>query len=61
MFVRGLKQVGIKCTKSGDFFYWANMSRLIRSYNEKGKLELWDRLLNVVNTNVTPGFLWSLY
>ncbi|KMS99160.1 hypothetical protein BVRB_2g047390 [Beta vulgaris subsp. vulgaris] len=55
-FVAGLDQLGIPCARSeGGLFCWSDFSGLIKPYNEKGELDLWDKLLTVGKVNLTPG------
>ncbi|KAG9140732.1 hypothetical protein Leryth_006921 [Lithospermum erythrorhizon] len=56
LFVEGLEKMGIECAESKAGLYcWVNMSRLISPYNEKGELELFEKLLDIGKINATPG------
>lgn len=56
LFTAGLKELGIKCSKSSAGLYcWADMSGLMPFHSEKEEHLLWNRLLNVAKINVTPG------
>ncbi|KAK8964054.1 putative aminotransferase ACS12 [Platanthera guangdongensis] len=56
LFAEGLNQLGVECFKSSAGFYcWADMSKFLRSYSERGELVLWESLLNSGKVNITPG------
>ncbi|RWW73446.1 hypothetical protein BHE74_00018695 [Ensete ventricosum] len=56
LLVNGLKQLGVESVKSsGGFYCWTDMSKYMKSYSEKGELELWKEMLNVAKIHLTPG------
>ncbi|CAL9160245.1 unnamed protein product [Musa hybrid cultivar] len=56
LLVNGLKQLGVESVKSsGGFYCWTDMSKFMKSYSEKGELELWKEMLNVAKIHLTPG------
>ncbi|CAH9059698.1 unnamed protein product [Cuscuta europaea] len=56
LFIAQLDELGIEYMKSNAGLHcWVNMSTLINPYNEKGEIELWEKLLSVAKINVTPG------
>ncbi|XP_057528250.1 probable aminotransferase ACS12 [Amaranthus tricolor] len=56
LFVASLAELGIPCARSdGGLYCWANFSGFLKSFNEKGELDLWDKLQTVGKVNITPG------
>lgn len=58
-FTRVLDQMGIKYIREeeshGGVYCWVELGSLMQSYNVKGELNLWKRLLSEAKVNVTPG------
>ncbi|KAK8944448.1 putative aminotransferase ACS12 [Platanthera zijinensis] len=56
LFARGFKGLNIDCVNGdGGFRCWVDLSKFLRSYSEKGELEMWEKLLDSAKVNTTPG------
>ncbi|KAG6476579.1 probable aminotransferase ACS12 [Zingiber officinale] len=56
LLVSSLMELGVQCVKSiGGFYCWMDMSKLMKSYSEKGEFELWKVMLDLAKIHLTSG------
>ncbi|PKU73118.1 probable aminotransferase ACS12 [Dendrobium catenatum] len=56
LFAHGLKSLYVNCANGSEgLTCWVDLSKFLRSYSEKGELEMWEKLLDIAKINTTPG------